>query len=89
VQEYQVSFTKVSLLTGWQLLTVAICGFFISPATRKFGKRPVMMLTSGVGLAGSIWLLYANTYNTVVGARVLQGVAVSFVSTPIPQVFLV
>jgi MFS family permease len=78
--EYNVSFTKVSLLTGWQLLTVAICGFFVSPLTRKFGKRPVIIVTSSIGFGGCIWLLYADTYNTVVGARVLQGVSVSFVS---------
>lgn len=88
VVEYNVSFTKVSLLTGWQLLTVAICGFFISPMISKFGKRPVILVTSTIGLGGCIWLYFANSYNTIVGARVLQGISVSFVSLIIVSHYL-
>lgn len=78
VLEYHVGFRAVSLLAGWQLLTVAICGFFVSPTTTVFGKRPMIFTTLCV-LAGSIWLVYADTYSSVLGARILQGVGVSFV----------
>ncbi|KAL3426701.1 major facilitator superfamily transporter [Phlyctema vagabunda] len=78
VMEYNVSFKKVSLLTGWQLLTVAIVGFFVSPATRKIGKRPVIIICSLLGLSGSIWLIFAGSYNSLLGARVLQAFGVAF-----------
>ncbi|KAH8585664.1 major facilitator superfamily domain-containing protein [Bisporella sp. PMI_857] len=78
VVEYNESFKRVSLLTGWQLLTVALVGFFISPTAKKYGKRPVLIATSAVGTAGSIWLIYAGSYNSILGARVLQGIGVSF-----------
>jgi MFS family permease len=74
---YNVSFTKVSLLTGWQLLTVAISGFFIAPAARIYGKRPVLLVCSTVGFAGSLWLPYATSYGTLLGGRILQGFGVS------------
>lgn len=80
VVKYDKSFTAVSLLTGYQLLTVAFCGFLVSPATRIFGKRPVLIVCSIIGLAGSIWLIYADTYSSTLGARILQGIGVSFVS---------
>jgi hypothetical protein len=82
VIKYNKSFTAVSLLTGYQLLTVAFCGFLVSPATRTFGKRPVLIVCSLIGLAGSIWLIYADTYPSTLGARILQGIGVSFVSAP-------
>jgi putative Mn2+ efflux pump MntP len=45
----------------------------------------VLIICSVIGLAGSIWLIYANTYSSTLGARILQGIGVSFVSAALQE----
>jgi predicted MFS family arabinose efflux permease len=78
--QYNVTFTKVSLLTGYQMLVVAISGVFVSPAVGIWGKRPVLVFCTLCGFGGSLWMTFADSYNSMLGARLLQGVGISFVS---------
>ncbi|KAL6401300.1 hypothetical protein AUP68_15168 [Ilyonectria robusta] len=77
IEDLHIDFTKVSLLTGYNLCAVGACGVFISAFARKFGKRPVAIFSISCTLAGSIWGGAATSYASLLGARILQGVGIA------------
>lgn len=77
IEQFQIQFSQVSLLTGYNLCAVGACGIFISAFARKFGKRPLTIFSISCSLAGSIWAAVANSYPSLVGARVLQGIGIA------------
>lgn len=74
---FNASFTDISLLTGYSLCATAAAGIVISPATRKYGKRPTLLFSMVCGFAGTVWGGAAQSYNSLLGARVIQGFSVS------------
>jgi MFS family permease len=77
VEEFDIDFTQVSLLTGYNLCAVGACGILISAFAHKYGKRPVLLFSVCCAFGGTLWGGAANSYNSLVGARVLQGFGVS------------
>ncbi|KAK5444274.1 hypothetical protein LTS15_010389 [Exophiala xenobiotica] len=76
--EFKVTFTKVSLLSGYNLCATGAVGIFIACLCRKFGKRPGLLISMTSALAGSLWAARAQSYGSLLGARVLQGLSMSF-----------
>ncbi|KIM93407.1 hypothetical protein OIDMADRAFT_46215 [Oidiodendron maius Zn] len=76
-ETFDVSFTKISLLTGYTLCAVGACGVFVSAVANKYGKRPVLLFSLSCSFAGTIWGGASNSYNSLLGARVLQGCGVA------------
>lgn len=74
---FEVSFTKVSLLTGYSLLATACFGLVVSPVARKYGRRSPLIFSITCAFAGCLWAGYADSYNSLLGARILQGLGVS------------
>lgn len=70
-----VSLSKVALLSGYQYLVAGASGPFICASSRKWGKRPVFIFSSTMGLIGSVIGSAANTYHGVLAARVVQAFA--------------
>lgn len=77
IETFGVTFTEVSLLSGYGLCTVAAVAIFVSAHCRKFGKRPSMVASMTVTLAGSLWGGFAKSYGALLGARVLQNLGVA------------
>jgi MFS family permease len=75
--EFHVGFTEISLLTGYNLIAVGAMGVFMSAACRKYGKRPGFLFSMICAFGGTIWGGTATSYNSLVGARVLQGLGIS------------
>lgn len=75
--EFQVTFTQVTLLLGYNLCAVGAAGVFIAAACRKYGKRPSMVLSLVAVLVGSIWAGVSKSYGSMVGARVVQGLGIA------------
>ncbi|KIW88444.1 uncharacterized protein Z519_11013 [Cladophialophora bantiana CBS 173.52] len=77
VEEFGITFTQVSLLTGYQLCAVGAVAIFVSALCRKFGKRPGFVISATLCFAGCLWAGAANSYGSLVGARVLQGLGIA------------
>jgi MFS family permease len=75
--EFNISFTQVSQLTGYQLCAIGAFGVIMSTFTRLYGKRPVFIVSVFLCLAGTIWCGVAKSFGSLVGARVLQGTGIS------------
>ncbi|PVH72588.1 MFS general substrate transporter [Cadophora sp. DSE1049] len=73
VEKYNVSFAKVAQLTGYHLLACGLAGLFVGPLTRTYGKRIVCLVSALITFAGALWATFANSYGSLMGARVLQG----------------
>jgi MFS family permease len=71
--EFRVGFTQVTLLSGYQLATVASVSIFVSALSRKFGNRPAFLVSLSLLLAGSIWCGESTSYNSMLGGRIIQG----------------
>lgn len=50
---------------------------FISAFARKYGKRPLMIASMSCILSGTIWASVAKSYQSFLGARVLQGLGMA------------
>ncbi|OQV05082.1 hypothetical protein CLAIMM_09875 [Cladophialophora immunda] len=77
IQDLGISFTQVSLLTGYSLCATGAVGIFISSLARKYGKRPCLLFSTTCALAGTLWGGAANSYGSLLGARVVQGLGVA------------
>ena len=77
IEEFGTTYTGVSLLTGYQLCTVGACAVFVSAFARKYGKRPTCLWSITCAFAGTLWGGFAQSYGSLVGARVLQGLGIA------------
>lgn len=71
------TFTDVALLTGYHLVGVAIGGFFCVPTARIFGKRHLYILGTVLLIGSSAWGGAAQSYNSLLWARIIQGLGVT------------
>ncbi|KAI0121259.1 major facilitator superfamily domain-containing protein [Xylariales sp. AK1849] len=77
VQLFNITFTDVSLLTGYSLCATGAIGIFISAVSHKYGKRIPLLFSISCALAGTVWGGLAQSYHSLLGARILQGCSVS------------
>jgi len=76
-QDLRITFTDVAKLAGYQLISAGASGPFTSALARKYGKRPAFVFASTMCLIGCITGEVSTTYNSLIGARVIQGIGVS------------
>lgn len=69
--------SKIAIISGYQLLVAGCSGPFVSGLSRKYGKRPAFLFSSLFGLIGSIVGSVSHDYNTLLAARVIQGLSIS------------
>jgi MFS family permease len=67
---------KVVQASGYQVLVVAAMILIINALARKWGKRPVFVLSSLIGVIGSIVGATADNYEGLLAARIIQGFSV-------------
>ncbi|KAL5324775.1 hypothetical protein ACEPPN_005893 [Leptodophora sp. 'Broadleaf-Isolate-01'] len=77
ITEFRLSFQQVSLLSGYQLCAVGAIGLLISACARKYGRRPTLLFSISSCFAGSLWMGFAQSYGSMVGARVVQGLGIA------------
>jgi MFS family permease len=66
----------VSLLnhsTAFLILTLAISLFITNPVAKKWGKRPIYIVSISIMLASSCWAGAAQGYPSFEGSRILSG----------------
>ncbi|KAF4458726.1 hypothetical protein FALBO_14530 [Fusarium albosuccineum] len=71
------SFSDIAKLNGYMLLAIGAVSPFASAFARKYGKRPVFLFSSLIGLVGCLVAEFAGNYNTLVAGRLLQGFGAS------------
>ncbi|KAJ2901617.1 major facilitator superfamily domain-containing protein [Zalerion maritima] len=74
---FDVSYTDVSLLTGYSLCATAASGIFISAVSHKYGRRIPMLFSLACAFSSTVWGGYAESYGSLLGARILQGLSCS------------
>ncbi|KAF4967730.1 hypothetical protein FSARC_4791 [Fusarium sarcochroum] len=72
--DLQRSFSDIAKLNGYLLLAVGAASPPASAFARKYGKRPVFVVSSVLGLIGCLVAEFATNYNTLVAGRLLQGI---------------
>ncbi len=61
--------------SGYQLLAAGAIGPLVAACARKWGKRPVFIMSSLFGLVGSIVGSTTNSYSGLLAARLIQGLS--------------
>lgn len=77
ITEFNITFQQVSLLSGYQLCAVAAIGLVVSACARKFGRRPTFLWSITAAFVGTVWGSRANSFGSMVGARVVQGLGIA------------
>jgi MFS family permease len=75
--DFDVSLTKASWLITFNLLFLGIGNLFWIPLCHKIGKRPVLLLCTGIFCVSSIWSAVAKDWGSLFGARIIQGFGAS------------
>jgi MFS family permease len=69
--EFRVGFGPLTDLVSWSVFALGVGNLFWTPLAMCVGKRPVVLISMVVFLAGLIWSVKAPTINSLLGARIL------------------
>lgn len=71
------SLPDIAKLNGYMLLAMGAVSPLASAVARKYGKRPVFVVSSLLGLVGCLVAEFAHNYNTLLAGRIIQGLGAS------------
>ncbi|CZR61854.1 related to MFS transporter [Phialocephala subalpina] len=69
--EFRVGFGSLTDIVSWSVFALGVSNFFWMPLAMCIGKRPVILISMVIFLAGLIWSVYAPTLDSLLGARIL------------------
>jgi len=75
--ELGISVNTLSQATGWLILTLGLCLFFINPLAKVYGKRPIYLMAVIVMFACSIWGALAKDYNSFLASRIVSAIGMA------------
>ncbi|QDS72185.1 hypothetical protein FKW77_004861 [Venturia effusa] len=84
---YHVTIAQVALTTGLYMLGLGIGSVFLMPTAIIFGKRPVYLITAVCFIGISIWCATSPSYNSLLIARIAQGIAECLASATVSELF--
>lgn len=76
-ETYNIDPHDVALTTGLYMMGLGVGSVIFSPTAILYGKRPVYLFSVIMFIATSLWAGFSPTYNSLLAARVFQGIAVS------------
>jgi MFS family permease len=76
-QRIHTSLTTVVLVSGYNLLAAGCIGPFVSGFSRKFGKRPVFLVSTLFDIIGTAVGEAKISYKYLLAARIIQGFSTS------------
>lgn len=74
---YDVEVETVALTTGLYMMGLGVGSVIASPTAILYGKRPVYLASSVLFIGTSLWAAWSPSFNSLLAARVFQGMAVS------------
>jgi len=77
---------QVGLLTGVCVLALGYANMIIIPLSNIFGRRFAALLCSVLNVGSAAWEASAGSYHSLLGARVLNGIATATSETVMVQV---
>lgn len=77
IEHFNVSTAKASYLITFNILFLGIGNLFWVPLSLKIGKRPVLILSSAIFFASSVWATVAHSWGSLFCARIVQGFGAS------------
>lgn len=86
IAEWDRSLADVVQFTGVAILVLGFSNFIWVPIMVSYGRRPVAIVSTMLCLGSSIWRARATSYNSFMGASVLNGVGAGPCETLMPQV---
>ncbi|KAK2608700.1 hypothetical protein QQS21_002811 [Conoideocrella luteorostrata] len=75
--DLDVTVESVSLTVGLYMMGLGVGSVLASPTAILFGKRPVYLASVILFIATCIWSGYASSFESLLAARVFQGIAIS------------
>ncbi|KAH7347957.1 major facilitator superfamily domain-containing protein [Pyrenochaeta sp. MPI-SDFR-AT-0127] len=75
--EFKRPIADITVASGYQLLLAGAMGPFVSATARKYGKRPLFIFSSLACLIGTIVGSFSTNYDTLLAARIVQGVSIA------------
>ncbi|KAI8934732.1 hypothetical protein NX059_008422 [Plenodomus lindquistii] len=75
--EYGKSVADITKISGYMLLVAGGVGPLVSALSRKYGKRPQLLIASLFGLLGTVIASAADSYEGLMAGRIIQGGSVS------------
>jgi MFS family permease len=76
VRQWNSDLTSTALLTGYHLCGVGVAGILFVSSARVWGKRHLYILGTVLLVVSSAWAGAAQSYRSLLWARIIQGVAV-------------
>jgi MFS family permease len=83
---FNCSLADAVQFTGVCILVLGFSNFIWVPLSTSFGRRPVLILSQCVCFASMIWRARATSYNSFMGACVLNGIGAGPAETIQPAV---
>lgn len=71
--DFKIGVADITVISGYMLLVTAASGPFMSAFSRKWGKRPVLIVSSAFGLLGTVVGSATHSYEGLLAARIVQG----------------
>jgi MFS family permease len=86
IEEWNRSLADVVQFTGVAILCLGFSNFIWVPIMVCFGRRPVAIFATLICVASSIWRALATSYDSFMGACILNGLAAGPCESLMPQV---
>lgn len=90
-KEFNKPFHSLTYLVGVLMVSMGVGSALFAPIAVKYGKRLVYLIALLIFLGGLIWGANANSYGSLMGARVISGIgaspAESLPSTTIAEIY--
>jgi MFS family permease len=86
IQEWDRSLADVVQFTGVAILCLGFSNFVWVPIMVCFGRRPVAIFATTICVGSSVWRAVATSYDSFMGACILNGLAAGPCETLMPQV---
>lgn len=75
--DLHISISTLAQSTAWLILTLGICVFIQNPLAKKYGKRPVYVLSSIFLFAASIWGAVTKEYHSFLASRIVGAIGMA------------
>ncbi|KAJ5113613.1 hypothetical protein N7456_002147 [Penicillium angulare] len=70
---FEIDLTQVTLLNGSLVMALGVSAYICSPLASAYGRRLVYLFTTLMMIFGCVWGSYAQTYRSLLGSRIFQG----------------